>query len=352
MRAKLFPLTSIESVEGLCWRGALPDDADNGDDLADNQKSGLRVFEDGDELGPAHSLHETIGKRGAGAFSHWGRSLYFSPSDDSDPRTNGRRYDVLYQLGGRSRQTEILSAALAAVVESMGEEERYAWGERAFAAFVPEVHLSEYGRSYFRDHEFVADYERFGRSNYRSFDRKFALKELAKLAVRLDGDFAECGVFQGASAYLMAKVIGAAGASKRLHLFDSFSGVSEPTQHDGSYWKKGDLACDLSTVEANLAPQAHGISFYPGWIPERFREVASLRFALVHVDVDLYAPTRASLEFFAPRMVDGGIIICDDYGFITCPGARLAMDEIAETLGLPLVHLPTGQGVLFLVRSV
>lgn len=52
----------------------------------------LRVFEDGKELGPAHSMHEYIRNTGRGAFSHWHGSLYFSASDNTDPRTNGRKY--------------------------------------------------------------------------------------------------------------------------------------------------------------------------------------------------------------------------------------------------------------------
>jgi len=54
--------------------------------------SKLRVFENGVELGPAHTQHVTIQASGGGRFSHWYSSLYFSASDNSDPRTNGRNY--------------------------------------------------------------------------------------------------------------------------------------------------------------------------------------------------------------------------------------------------------------------
>ncbi len=56
--------------------------------------SRLLLFEDGKPLGPALASHNDIRDAGGGAYSHWGRSLYFSSSDGSDPRLNGRRYSV------------------------------------------------------------------------------------------------------------------------------------------------------------------------------------------------------------------------------------------------------------------
>ena len=51
------------------------------------------------------------------------------------------------------------------------------------------------------------------------------------------------------------------------------------------------------------------------------------KFALIHIDLDLYEPTRNALEFGWEKLSDGGSLICDDYGFITCPGATRAVDE-------------------------
>jgi len=54
--------------------------------------SGLRLFEDGRQLGPAHSIHAEIAAKGGGRYSDWNNYLVFSASDSSDPRVNGRRY--------------------------------------------------------------------------------------------------------------------------------------------------------------------------------------------------------------------------------------------------------------------
>jgi len=350
MTGRLRWLANFDPAGGSCYTAATPQDAPPGDDLDSAMRSSLRLFEAGVELGPAHSLHEDIRTRGGGRFSHWGRWLLFSASDGSDPRTNGRAYTILYSTTDSPRRA-VLNECMNLDYDALSLDQRYHWGERAFNAIVPCVRLSEFGRSMFGDSEFLADYERFDRLNYRSYDRKFALKELLKLTVPLTGDLAECGVYRGASAFLMAKGIAHAGGGKKLHLFDSFAGLSQPqTDVDGSYWKTGALACGLEEVAANLQHYSDRLVFHPGWIPHKFKDVSEKQFCFLHVDVDLYEPTRATLDFFGPRMVPGALIICDDYGFETCPGARKAMDEFAAACKRTVVHLPTGQGVIFFIR--
>ena len=62
------------------------------DTIDDSEASSLSVTENGTPLGPAHSVHADIRAQGLGRYSHWGRLLYFSTSDNTDPRTNGRQY--------------------------------------------------------------------------------------------------------------------------------------------------------------------------------------------------------------------------------------------------------------------
>ncbi len=54
-------------------------------------RSSLALFEDGKPLIP-HALHDSIRTAGKGLYSHWGRQVYFSAFDNSDPRSNGRSY--------------------------------------------------------------------------------------------------------------------------------------------------------------------------------------------------------------------------------------------------------------------
>jgi hypothetical protein len=88
---KSISLIGLRSDSGFCYKIGY-DLPEIGDSNTSPAVSKLRLFENGVELGPAHSTHRDIRSFGLGQFSHWGNSLYFSTSDNSDPLTNGRKY--------------------------------------------------------------------------------------------------------------------------------------------------------------------------------------------------------------------------------------------------------------------
>ena len=227
------------------------------------------------------------------------------------------------------------------------EYSRFRLAEKISAIIYPRYKYSEFGRLFLYDDDFIRYYESFiGTENYHSLDRKYALDQLMKLAVCLEGDTAECGAYKGASSYLICRRI--AGLRKRHHVFDSFEGISVPMPEDGSYWKKGDLVSAEAVIRENLK-EFNFVVYHKGWIPEKFPEVSNGKFCFVHLDVDLFQPTLDSLTFFYEKMTQGGIILCDDYGFTTCPGAKKAMDSFFSDKHEEVVSLPTGQG--FVVRK-
>ena len=159
---------------------------------------------------------------------------------------------------------------------------------------------------------------------------------------RLVGAVAECGCWLGHSTHLMAGLLADRAWSGRLWVFDSFEGLSEATEKDRT--QRGDTevatsvrkelkhSSNLRSVQRALA-RFPFVSLHKGWIPEVFGTALIPReqkFALVHIDVDLYQPTIDSLRFFYPRMADGGVIVVDDYGSTTFPGAKAAVDEFME----------------------
>jgi hypothetical protein len=201
-----------------------------------------------------------------------------------------------------------------------------------------------------RDAEFIKLWARFPEATPGITERRYILLSAAQSVRNVQGDTAECGVYRGASSFLI--LASQEGTGKIHHIFDSFSGLSEPEKFDSivndemvDQWKKNDLAAPSDIVRRNLAAY-EAVQFYAGWIPERFREVEHRRFSFVHIDVDLYRPTLDSLAFFYPRMNSGGLIICDDYGFSTCPGAKTAFDEFLADKPERVIHATTGQAIL------
>jgi len=87
------PPDCMRHEQGHCYTAGM-DFGEEGDKFTGN-KSMIVLYEDGKPLGPARSAHADIRQTGQGRYSHWGReSLYFSASDNTDPRTNGRKYEV------------------------------------------------------------------------------------------------------------------------------------------------------------------------------------------------------------------------------------------------------------------
>lgn len=197
------------------------------------------------------------------------------------------------------------------------------------------------------DAAFTTYLKKFDQLHDSNSHRHWMLAQLMRLVSDVPGDTAECGVFKGASSYLICKANREARERRVHHIFDSFQGLSEPSMKDGGFWAEGDLACGQDVVRSNLAEFGDSaMSFHPGWIPERFSDVTDGCFSFVHIDVDLFQPTHDSLSFFYPRMHEGGIILCDDYGFTTCPGATAAFDEFLRDKPEPMIGLPCGGGFL------
>lgn len=229
------------------------------------------------------------------------------------------------------------------------EEFRFYLASRIFRSLVPNYYLTWPELEWFHQEDIKEVLERFEELKGFNAHRRFALQQLLRLTKNVLGDTAECGVYKGLSSYIILKQNQYSSYQRVHHIFDSFEGLSQPAQVDGTHWKKGDLACSLDIVKQNLQ-EFSSVVYHKGWIPEKFHEVKENTFAFVHIDVDLYEPTYCSISFFYERLNPGGILVCDDYGFLTCPGATKAIDDYLKDKQEKMVYLPGGGG--FFIKDV
>jgi O-methyltransferase len=169
---------------------------------------------------------------------------------------------------------------------------------------------------------------------------------LAKQACYIPGDFVECGVYRGGSAAVLADIITRSSpAQKTLHLFDTFSGM--PTTDRVRDWHQcGDFSDVSMQAVAEFIGHRNVVKFYPGFMPDTFPE-NEFPIAFAHIDVDIYQSVLDCCRFVLPRLTLGGMIVFDDYGAPTCPGARQAVDDFfAGTEYVPLA-LTGGQALVF-----
>jgi hypothetical protein len=173
-------------------------------------------------------------------------------------------------------------------------------------------------------------------------DRAYRLWEICHHVQALPGAVAECGSFRGATAKLIAGIL----PERDLHLFDTFAGhPGVDRSKDGAYWNVGDFndtsAEDVAAFLADTRAQ-----LYPGVVPSTLSAVAEERFCFVHLDMDLYAPTKDALDFFHPRMVPGGCILIDDYGIRSGAGIEPAVQEFAVGIDETPLYFFTGQALI------
>lgn len=125
-------------------------------------------------------------------------------------------------------------------------------------------------------------------------EAKYNLHRLATAAARrCSGGIAECGVYKGGTARILAET----HLDRPVHLFDTFAGMPE-TDPVKDLHKAGDFAdTSLESVRLYLS-EFRNVTFVPGLIPESLQCVAENVFSFVHIDLDIYSSIMAACGFF------------------------------------------------------
>ncbi len=180
-----------------------------------------------------------------------------------------------------------------------------------------------------------------------SNERLFSLIKAIKYVVEnnIEGDFVECGVWKGGSSMAMAYSLNLySEIPRQIYLFDTFSGMSSPTQKDISYsgfdatslLEKSNIKdcssiwcyASLDEVQTNMAKTGYNMNlvrFIQGKVEDTIPKFAPDKIALLRLDTDWYESTYHELKHLFPRLVQGGVIIIDDYGY--WQGCREATDK-------------------------
>ncbi len=159
-------------------------------------------------------------------------------------------------------------------------------------------------------------------------------------------NIAEIGVYRGGGLAFMAKCVqDLLGGTVGLHGFDTFSGhdpsdIDAESDNTSSHCPGKFSATSYESVKAYLEPFPN-VVLHQGRIQDTASVAAPIQFGLVHLDVDLYEPTLFGLEFFVPRLIEGGMLILDDYDRKTCPGVRAAVEKFN-----PMAHSCTQLAML------
>ncbi|MZP29456.1 hypothetical protein GTO91_07025 [Heliobacterium undosum] len=294
-----------------------------------------------------------------------GRFPIYQSDDDAPPSVMQEAQGILVAVGNRTVADEIKDRLLAKRPEMVVES---VYDEQYVAAFLKARYLLlQEQRGFQMPVELYCAVRDYTMVSEERLDNVYRLTKEAERS-RLPGAFVECGVWRGGCAAVMATVAKEAGNGRVIHLFDSFEGLPEPTDLDGDLAKDysgGRKTGRLETIGKCVGPlddvrelfferlaiDETKVRVHRGWFQETLPNLGDEMepIAILRLDGDWYESTMICLEHLFPRVVPGGYVIIDDYGF--WEGCRLAVHEYLERQGLQADLIPIDDCGVYFVKG-
>lgn len=169
-------------------------------------------------------------------------------------------------------------------------------------------------------------------------------------ANHLEGDFVDCGVNTGIFSRSIIHYIDFNSTGKKYYLLDTFNGLDplystekEMSKNDGYGYANQDQLYE--TVYQTF--KDFNVEIIRGAVPETLNQVKSNKICFLSIDMNCVIPEIEALNFFWDKIVSGGIIILDDYGYANSTNdQKEAHDKFAKSKGVMVLTLPTCQGLI------
>jgi len=180
-----------------------------------------------------------------------------------------------------------------------------------------------------------------------------ALINAVEYTIRKDipGDFVECGVWRGGSIMTMIKTLQLLGVERRVWLYDTFEGMSEPTEVDTHRGKNGNILmktnpnnrciAELDRVKKGIESLNYGgeVNYVQGKVEDTIPVTLPGKIGLLRLDTDWYESTRHEMLHLYPLLEKDGILIVDDYNW--WDGSTQAINEYFEGQDQQLTRIST-----------
>ncbi len=185
--------------------------------------------------------------------------------------------------------------------------------------------------------------------------------QLLEPALALEGNIAECGVFQGSTLIPIGLFVRQRMNSKTVLGFDSFTGLDETVKFDQKLGGKHDCRkikggfSNTSYEDLFERVRQFGLGstvrIVRGYFQDTLIRYANHRFCFVHLDCVIYESYKQCLEFFYPRLVKGGVILLDEYKDPFWPGCTRAVDEFVADKPEKLVEIRSDNQTKYYLRK-
>ena len=178
----------------------------------------------------------------------------------------------------------------------------------------------------------------------------------ASNALKLDGDFVECGVFKGDMSWVVTQMTDFGKVTdKQFYLYDTFTGFSDKYSSSEDFPDKPEFYefthkyYNDPTLLGYVTERFSGmpnVKVVKGIVPDVFAELSPQKIAFLHIDLNSPGPEIGALEALFDRVVPGGYVIFDDYGWLGMRKLKAAEDAFMSERGYTVLELPTGQGLV------
>lgn len=181
--------------------------------------------------------------------------------------------------------------------------------------------------------------------------RLHTLTWAGRMALTVEGDFVECGVYRGFCSAVVCRYLDFAGLSRRFYLYDTFSGlpVETSTEDERARWNPAYAEHDPDALYAeacNRFAAYDNVEIVRGVVPDSFEDASPEQIAFLHIDMNSAEAERLALESLFDRVVTGGVIVLDDFGWVINADQTRAERAFFDAHNLPILEIPTGQGLV------
>lgn len=218
-------------------------------------------------------------------------------------------------------------------------------GKTLYEGVYPEANYAPWNA----DPDFLSTYNTIRANTLVDIYRCWELWALAGQTAKFRGGILEVGVWRGGTGALIAKSAHRAGSKDPVYLCDTFEGIVKAGPDDTVY-KGGEHADTAPHIVEDLVRYLglDNVRILKGIFPDETGHLIAPgeRFRLCHIDVDVYSSARDVMAWVWDRLVPGGLVVYDDYGFSICEGITRHVNEQVRETDRIVLHNLNGHGIV------